>query len=96
MSHQTLIRVNYMVKIPGFGGPFTASDLRFDQQAKTLLVKTSEGVVSFSQEDTHINVEVLDLEVPTIIRQQQKDEGWETMTMGRLVMLIHHADLMTD
>lgn len=96
MPHQTLIRVNYMVKIPGFGGPFTASDLRFDQQAKTLLVKTVDGVVSFSQEDTHINVEVLDLEIPTIIRQQQKDEGWETMTMGRLVMLLHHADLMTD
>ena len=96
MPHQTLIRVNYMVKIPGFGGPFTASDLRFDQQAKTLLVKTVDGVVSFSQEDTHINVEVLDLEIPTIIRQQQLDVGWETMTLGRLVMLIHHADLMTD
>ena len=98
MSHRppVLIRVNYMVEIPGYAGPFTTSDLRFDQESKRLLVRTSEGVVSFGREDACIEVRALDLDVPTIIRSQQKDEGWETMTMAHLVTLIHHDDLLTD
>lgn len=91
-----LIRVNYMVEIPGYAGRFTTPDLRFDQESKRLLVRTTDGVVSFGMDDTNINVRAVDLDVPTIIRQQQKDDGWETMTMARLVTLIHHEDLLTD
>lgn len=92
-----LIRVNYMVEVPGFVKPFTCADLRFDQENKQLLIKTPEGIVTFGMnDDSGLQVRVLDLDVPAIIRAQQKDEGWETMPVNRLVTLLHHADLLTD
>lgn len=84
-----LLQVNYMVKIPGFSEPFTTVAMRFDPETKRLLVRTPMGVVPFSPDDKDIRVTVLDLDVPTYLRQQMKDDGWFEMDMPEFLNILN-------
>lgn len=87
-SVPVLIRVNYLLRIPGHPGEFSTADMRYDSEGQALLIRTPTlGVLRFTSSDD-ITVRVLDLNVPTILRNQQKDEGWEDMTMPELLHLI--------
>lgn len=72
-------RVNCIIRIPGHG-EFMPQDMRFDPEARQLTVNTKEGPVVLGMND-NFPVELLDLEIPTVIRNQMKRDGWETMSM---------------
>lgn len=88
-----LLQVNYQVKLPGFTEPFLSQHMRFDPESKRLLVRTPMGVVPFSPDDTDIRVSVLDLDVPTYLRNQMKDNGWFEMDMPEFINIINLAYL---
>ena len=80
------VNPNCVLRIPGHG-EFTAQDMRFDPEAHKLHIRTPEGMVAFGVEDT-FPVGILDLELPTYIRKQMKNEGWETMAMAQVIRTI--------
>jgi hypothetical protein len=84
-----LLQVNYQVKIPGFTEPFLSPQMRFDPEFKRLLVRTPMGVIPFSPEDEGIRVSVLDLDVPTYLRNQMKDDGWFEMSLTEFINIIN-------
>ena len=80
---QVYVRTNCILKVPGHG-QIMPQDMRFDPQAKRLTLRTPDGPVSFGMEDT-FQVEMLDLDVPTTIRNQMKNDGWEAVPMRRVI-----------
>lgn len=84
-----LLQVNYQVKLPGFTEPFMVPHMRFDPESKRLLVRTPMGVVPFTPDDEDIRVTVLDLDVPTYLRNQMKDDGWFEMAMPEFINIIN-------
>ena len=84
-----LIHVNQQVQVPGFAEPFMSRDMRFRPVDNSLLINAPGGVVRFTEEDAHLTVKVLDLDVPTVLRAMQVDNGWEAMTMGQFVTKLH-------
>jgi hypothetical protein len=78
--------VNYWVKVAGFAEPFLSKDLRFDPVANTLLIKAPD-VTPFYETDS-IRVEVLDLEVPAIMRQGLANRGWLEMSMAEFISIL--------
>ena len=76
-------RVNCIIRIPGHG-EFMPQDMRFDPEERKLTINTPEGPVSFGIED-NFQVELLDLELPTVIRNQMKNQGWERTSMTQAI-----------
>ena len=74
----------YMLRLPSYSKPFYPQDLRFAPDMQTLQVTTGYGVVTFTNEDV-IPISFLDLELPTSLRLQCRDEGWEPSTIQELL-----------
>jgi hypothetical protein len=83
-----ITKVNYLVQLPGYAVPFTAIDMRFNTTTRELMVRTTEGVVTFTEADD-IEIKAVDLDVPTILRNKMKDDGWTTMTIAEFIELLH-------
>lgn len=88
---QVYVRTNCMIRIPGHG-QFMPQDMRFDPQNKKLAIRMPEGMVSFGMDDM-FQVELLDLDVPTAIRNQMKDNGWESVPMKRVIQTMLYSFL---
>lgn len=80
-----LTRVNCLLRIPGFG-EVASVNMRFDPRSLALHVRTEGplGTVCFTPEDT-FPVELLDLDVPTVLRNQMKNDGWKAMPMSTVI-----------
>jgi hypothetical protein len=98
-----LIDLNWSVKLPGYAEPFETTDMSLDSvgptmlaRNSTLLVRTPEGIVSFkASEQAFVEVEVVDLAIPSALRDLQADKGWMRMTMTQLIeflVLIYCGD----
>ena len=83
-----LIRVNYIVRVPGFA-EFKSQDMRLDVTERKLMIRTpNAGILSFGEEE-ELQIQVLDLDAPTFLREQMVNQGWENMTLGRLVTVLY-------
>ena len=79
-----LKNVNCILKVPGFRDPIFSKDLTFDPSTNALYVKTTETVVPLYRTDM-INIQVMDLEIPTAIRNKMRNDGWEDTTVGNFI-----------
>jgi hypothetical protein len=76
--------VNYQAKIAGFAEPFLLKDMSFDSHPDILRIK-APGATPFYDSDYDIRVEILDLDVPAIMRQGLANGGWLEMSMSEFV-----------
>jgi len=81
-----LFEVNYLVKVPGFAEPFRSKDMRFNPESNILLIKAPD-VTPFYDTDS-LRVEILDLEVPAIMRQGLANDGWMGLAMGEFISIL--------
>lgn len=92
---RTLTPLNYQIRIPGHAGAFSAPDLRFNPDGNLLLVKTDFGVVTLGEDDD-LRVDVLDLDIPAIMRQQSAREGWVETSLQELIQRLRITFLMEE
>jgi hypothetical protein len=87
-----LTRVNCLIKVPGYAEAFAAANMRFNPEARSLVLLTPHGTVEFNSSDD-IQVELMDLEMPTTIRNEMKNDGWERMKMSTVIKLLNYTFL---
>ena len=83
-----LVKVTHSVRIPGFA-EIKAQDMRLDIQARKLVIRTPEGIITFGEEEEDLRIQALDLTLPAILREQMLGGGWEAITMGSLVTQLY-------
>jgi len=86
MKVRTLIPVNGVVKIAG--ETFFTQQLAYDPFTNELVIHHPVLHEFRITCNDNLTLEFLDLEVPTYLRQQQINQGWETMTANQFILFL--------
>ncbi len=90
MTRPLPLRHNYELKLPGYSCTFRAPQMQFLPAQRALQVHTEQGDVVFAEGDKLL-VLVMDLDIPTYVRDQMLLKGWSELPIGQLV-----SDLAMD